>query len=163
MTLTRRRAIQITSVSALISAVAPAAFAFPKSTEDDARFEDKNLSLLNGMTSATFKPYIGTTFSVTAPVVAGKKLVLLSVVDFPATSSSSISEKLSVKANSNPVSGVPVKGFYLSFQGPSVRMPQNTYTLQHPSLGTLTILLVPSSTKSATAIYTATFAFLPAA
>ena len=57
----------------------------------------------------------------------------------------------------------PLTAFSLRFQGSGGLLPQETYTVSQPALGSFPLLLVPCALGAATPTYTATFTQFAAA
>lgn len=148
MQLSRRRAIQLATMSALATA-AGSAFAAQASKV----FTDENLVLYDNMSAAVFEPWVETEFVLSGPTVASQKLLLKSVRDLA----------ILAPAATQPAKGAApaphVTGFMLSFQGTGKALPQNTYILTNDGLGSFAAFLVPAG--SGHPKYTAVFASAP--
>lgn len=84
---------------------------------------------MSDLSADTFEPHDGSTF--TAPAENGAELTLVSVERGLAQE------------------GMPRDPFSLWFtSAPDVSLPQGTYTLEHGTLGTLELFIVPRSPKA---------------
>ena len=139
MSLSRRHFVQIASLSL------PAGAAFPKALAqeaEDERFSPENMAAFECMTRQSFEPYLRERFSIS---LAGKPLGRLTLI-----------EVTEIKSNSqSPLR--PLTAFALRFQGSGGLLPQETYTLSQPALGSFPLLLVPCAAGAATPTYTAIF------
>jgi hypothetical protein len=159
MSLTRRRFVQAASLSLLASTTLPSALAEAGAATQDPTFRAENLIAFNGVSIKAFEPLIGEEFAASSGHHSLGSLTLLSV-----------SEVVAAKAPTKPqmVGRVPqplqqsITGFTLRFQGSGTAMPQGTYILRNPSIGSLPLLLVPSHAGAGPATYTAVFNFLNA-
>jgi len=152
--LSRRRAIQLASMSALATA-AGSAFA----AQSSKVFSDQNLALYGGnLSAATFEPWVDSEFVLTGPTGASDKLLLKLVRDLATLAPAA-------NGTTEPVKGaVPaphVTGFMLSFQGTGRALPQNTYILSNIGIGNFAAFLVPAGNGQPK--YTAVFASAPKA
>ena len=163
MQLTRRRALKITTMSAAAVAMAPVALAAPVKSGKDVRFANRNLLPYGQFSVATFEPWIGSEFNVTEPSNGAASLTLVSVNDLslttqttPAPVSRGRARVFEPRRSNSPA----IWGFSLQFSGSGARLRQDTYTLNNSGFGSFSVFLVPSSQSSATATYTAIFAFV---
>lgn len=153
MKLSRRRAIQLASMSALATA---AGSVFAASSTSDKIFSDQNLSLYGNMSAATFEHWVGTDFVLSGQKGAGDTLVLKSVSDLSTLAPATSATTPQAKGSS---SGARVNGFMLEFQGSGAALPQNTYVLTNHAVGSFSAFLVPAG--SGQPKYTAVFASAP--
>jgi hypothetical protein len=154
--LSRRRAIQLASMSAF-AAAAGSAFAAGGSQSDKV-FSDQNLSLYGNLSAATFQPWVDTDFAVSGQKGAKDTMTLKSVSDLTAL-------ELATNGATGQTNGSPsprqVTGFMLKFQGTGAALPQDTYVLSNHALGSFSAFLVPAG--SGRPHYTAIFASVPPA
>ena len=152
MQLSRRRAIQLASMSALATA-AGTSFAAQASKV----FSDQNLALYGGNLSvATFEPWVDSEFVLTSPTGATDKLLLKSVRDLATLAPSATGATQPAKGS---LPAPHVTGFMLSFQGTGKALPQNTYVLSNIGIGDFAAFLVPAGNGQPK--YTAVFASAP--
>ena len=154
MKLSRRRAIQLASMSAIATA-AGTAFAAGASSQNSGVFSNENLILYENISAAVFQPWVGTVFTISGPSGAGGKLTLKAVANL-----SALAPPAANTSSRTKVPGTRVTGFTLTFQGTGKALPQTTYTLTHPGLGSFSVFLVPSGGKGQPT-YTAVFTFAP--
>jgi len=169
MLLTRRKALQLTSMSALVTAVSPMALAAAVHGSADKRFSDANLALYGNFSQAMFEPWVGTPFKVTSGSGMGRTLILSSVKSLTVTT-----PKASTQAGSAPVlksnlrrttslnaMSKQVEGFTLNFRASGPAMPQDTYTLSSNYMGSFSLFLVPGTSSLLSTNYSAVFSFTP--
>lgn len=154
MNLSRRRAIQLASMSAIATA-AGSAFA-AGAAQSEKIFSDQNLTLYANMSAATFQPWVDTDFTLSSQRRGIDTLVLKSVSDLTALAPPASDAASRVKEAST---GTPVTGFMLKFQGRGPAQPQDTYVLTNHALGSFSAFLVPAG--SGRPEYTAIFATAP--
>jgi hypothetical protein len=140
-------------MSAVLTAVGPAAITAYAAVQKDSRFSASNLGMYDYLSPEFFEPWIGAQFKATSPSQPEFVLKLIAVEPFAEQAAKS---GLIPKGNAQPVSG-----FSIRFQGVGSAFPQNTYTLSNSGVGSFSALLVPSGKDAPSATYTATFAFAP--
>jgi hypothetical protein len=121
---------------------------FSQSTANKT-FDEENLVLLDGVSPRVFESYIGATFSVLSESKAVGSLKLIAVTEFSPP-----------KRTSGTPSSQEVTGFTLRFQGSGKPLAQDVYTLQNHSLGSMSLLLVPSGATVSPTTYSAVFLHL---
>ena len=125
MSITRRTFLQASSVFTLSSIIPIQRVAgqIAKFRHDNATTADANSDPLANYSKATFEAYLNSIFQL--QTANGKvALTLIAVTDMPA-----------------PIGG---ECFTLLFRGGKQTHPQATYTLSHPALGTIHLLVVPA-------------------
>ena len=162
MNSTRRLFLQGAALS-VIAANLPSAFAQEQLKGRNISFDPESLTLLNGVSSQTFEPWIGSSFSVSLNNKSSGSLVLLSVNNLKP-------EARDVAPGPNglvPRHPVPkpsfeeaVVSFSLKFRRIGEPLPQNTYILSHDWLGTFPLFLVPSGLPGPRSTCTAVFSLL---
>jgi hypothetical protein len=140
-------------MSAVLTAVGPAAITAFAAVAKDPRFSGSNLAVYDNLSAEFFEPFIGAQFEATSPSQPEFALKLISVESFPARSEKS---GVTPKPKAQPVSGFSVR-----FQGIGHAFPQGTYTLSNSGAGSFSTFLVPSGKDATSATYTATIAFAP--
>jgi hypothetical protein len=151
--LSRRRAIQLASMSAIATA---AGSAFAGAAQSDKIFNDQNLALYANMSAATFQPWVDTDFTLSSQRGGIDTLLLKSVSDLTALALPASNAASQVK---EAAAGTPVTGFMLKFQGRGPAQPQDSYILTNHALGSFSAFLVPAG--SGRPQYTAIFANAP--
>jgi hypothetical protein len=153
MSLTRRHFVHVASFSLL----AHAAVAQKGPVFRDDPFNDENQDALEGVSAATFEPYVGERFTMSLPLHPSHALTLISVEKInPALNT----EKPRMNSHTPEAASQSSICFALHFQGWGVAQPQGTYTVKHPALGGMAMLLVPSDLKANPPTYTAIFNLL---
>jgi hypothetical protein len=142
MSHSRRAFIQ----SATLTLVAGAALPVFSQSTTNKTFADENLVLLDGVSPRMFEPYIGEMFSVLSESNAMGSLRLIAVTEFSPP-----------KPSSSKLSSQEVTGFTLRFRGSGNPLAQGVYTLQNHSLGSMSLLLVPSGETVSPTTYSAVF------
>jgi len=169
MLLSRRRALQIASMSALVTAVGPVAFASSAGSLEDPRFSDSHLAALDNLSLAFFEPWIGAKFKASSPT-RQTTLTLISAAGLPADpaepSASSAPNRTATGKDLSGLlpataSGAQVRGFSLRFEGSGSNLTQDTYTLSNSAVGSFSVFLVPSGKSGAAPTFTAIFAYAP--
>jgi hypothetical protein len=158
MSLTRRRFVQGASLSLLAGTSIPAVLAQAVSGAKDAAFDPENLSAFSGISIRTFEPLVGETFAVTSGHAGHPALTLISVKEVVPPSPEA--HPLPMVGRVPQPSRQPLTGFTLRFVGSGPDLQQDTYTLQNRSIGSISLLLVPSGPGTAPATYTAVFNLL---
>lgn len=164
MTISRRHFLETASLTVIAGAVMPGALAQRPPSLNDDRFNLDQLSILKGVSALTFKPLIGETFDAVQEGEFKDRLTLLEVND-PATAPEAGKEAQKVD-NMRLVGRIPkpwqqaVMSFSLRFQGTGVALQQETYTMEHASLGSFPLFLVPAGPGVDTHTYTATFSLM---
>jgi hypothetical protein len=133
-----------------------AAFAFPKAlfgagSSILGATGDLGELALQSMTSATFKPLVGTTFAVRSGTSQPAFLTLLSVTDIPqetAAGPAATDVNMPRLRTSQPL----VNTFSLLFFGSGETLAQGTYGLQHSVLGSFPLFIVPGQITNYTAV-----------
>ncbi|HEY1806687.1 MAG TPA: hypothetical protein VGG45_19610 [Terracidiphilus sp.] len=158
MPVSRRKFLGTASLTLLGTTVVPSALAEIGGAQTDDRFSPDHMKALIGATSARFKPLIGDNFTVTAPDGARYSWKLINVTD-----AESAIEPEEGPASFHPASrpkSVQATSFTLTFRGAGDTLPQETYTLEHESLGTFPLFVVPSGPEETPPRYSATFSLL---
>jgi hypothetical protein len=141
----RRDFIQTATLTLIAGATLPAL----SQSQPNETFSPENLVLLDGASQQLFESYIGETFSVLSESNAMGSIKLISVTEITPP---------------KPPSGAPVtqavEGFTLRFTGSGKPLPQGVYTLQNRTMGSMSVLLVPSGQKVAPTTYSAVFLHL---
>ena len=160
---TRRLFLQNAALSAIAATLPTAAFAQKLLTDQNKTFAPEALALLDGISSRTFEPWIGSTFQVSLNNKPMGSLVLLSVeeTDTEAKDASASPEMgLRIGPVRQPVNVPTMTSFSLHFQGAGTALKQNTYTVSHDWLGTFPLFLVPSGLSGMQPTCTAVFSLL---
>lgn len=157
MSVTRRQFLETASITALVSVLGPSALAQRGRDGNEDTFSPDRMTIFNGVSPQTFKSLIGEAFTATLDGKAFGSLTLIEV------SSPDSAKKGQPVAGSRLVGNVPKPSqqstinFKLRFQGESVPLKQNTYTLAHPALGKFPLFIVPAGPESKPPTYTAIF------
>jgi hypothetical protein len=145
MSHSRRDFIQSATLTLVAGVALPG---FSQSTANQT-FDAENLILLDGVSPRVFESYIGETFSVLSESNAVGSVRLIAVTEF-----------VPPKPTSSKPSSQEVTGFTLRFQGSGRPLAQGVYTLQNHSLGSMSLLLVPSGSTVSPTTYSAVFLHL---
>jgi hypothetical protein len=156
MSLTRRRFIETASLTLLASSVLPAPFAQSLAGLKNSPFKPENLSVLDGVSVETFKPFIGESFAVTQDGREICSLTLLSVTSATTAPPSTVTRVGIVPKPSSQL----ITSFSLRFRGSGAPLTQDTYTLDSDRLGSFPLFIVPAATGVTAPTYTATFTLL---
>ena len=131
MSITRRRFLKAGTLVALASAIPlkAAGQQIRKGNDDNPLYQSKDVAAdpLSHYTRATFESYLNSIFRLYAGSTT-VDLALVEVMDL-------------IPGTSNPQTGREC--FSLLFRGGSVALPQHSYKIEHPSLGTFQLFLVP--------------------
>jgi hypothetical protein len=151
MSLSRRHFVHLTSLSLLAGAVLPAAFA---QEGEDETFSPENMASFEGVSRQMFEPYVRERFSISRAGQSLGKLTLIEVTDItPAATEPSPQGGKGMALTK----GRALTSFALRFQGSGGRLPQATYILSQPALGSFPLLLVPAAPDVDPPTYTAIF------
>jgi hypothetical protein len=157
MSLTRRRFIQTASLSVLASAACPVAFAQSGFEPKDDLFDPEHLTVFNGVSPQSFESLIGETFAVRDASRPLGSLMLLSVA---AGAPVQAATKVPMVGRVPKPSQRPLTSFSLRFQGSGAALEQGTYTLEHETLGSFPLFIVPSGSGAEPPTSTAIFNLL---
>ncbi len=131
MSITRRRFLKAGTLVALASAIPlkAAGQQIRKGNDDNPLYQSKDVAAdpLAHYTRATFESYLNSIFRLYSGSTT-VDLALVEVMDL-------------IPGTSNPQTGREC--FSLLFRGGSVALPQHSYKIEHPSLGTFQLFLVP--------------------
>jgi hypothetical protein len=153
MSVTRRRFVEVASLSLLAGAALPAAFAQDGVGEKTEPFSSENLLVLNDASQKTFERFIGERFAIRNAERALGSLTLLSVEaapPIPAPAKHMVGRVPKAAPRS-------LTGFSLRFQGSGGTLPQGTYTFRNAGLGSFPLFIVPSGPRVTPHTYTAVF------
>lgn len=156
MSVTRRRFVEVASLSLLAGAALPAAFAQDGAGTKDEAFSSENLLALNDASQKTFERFIGERFAIRNTKQALGSLTLLSVEAAPPAPAPA-KHMVGRVPKASPKS---LPGFWLRFQGSGGALPQGTYTFRNAGLGSFPLFIVPSGPGVTPHTYTAVFTLL---
>jgi len=156
MSLTRRLFVRSATLSVLAGAAMPAVRALPLNSDDDDAGD--NSAVFSPGMLAVFEHLVGEKFAISR---SGRRLGRLTLI-----SAQAFQTPAPARNNVRMVGQVPTAksrslvGFNLRFQGSGGLLPQDTYLLEHASLGNFRLLLVPAAPEATPHTYTAVFNFL---
>lgn len=156
MSLTRRRFVEMASLSLLAGAAIPNAISQDDTRGKDDPFSAENLLALDEASQKTFERFIGERFTIRNAERALGSVTLISVEAAP-------SSLAPAKRMVGPVPKAPpqlVTGFSLRFRGSGGELPQGTYTFQNAGLGSFPLFIVPAGPRVTPPTYTAVFSSL---
>jgi len=157
MTITRRHFLETASITALAGAILPGALAQRGRPLNEDTFSPDGMAIFYGVSPQTFKSLIGEDF---AASLGGKPLGSLTLIKVNAAAPANQPEPAT---GARLVGRVPkpsqqaTTSFTLRFQGTGAGLEQETYTLNHPALGSFPLFIVPASREVNPPTYTAVF------
>jgi hypothetical protein len=156
MSLTRRKFVEVASLSVLAGAAIPAGFAQEGVGADDDPFSAENLLALNDLTQKKFERYIGERFAIRNAKRALGSLTLLAVEPAPPAPT-----QASPMVSHGPKAVTKTLASYsLRFRGSGGELPQGTYTFRNAGLGSFPLFIVPAGPHATPPTYTAVFTLL---
>lgn len=153
MSLTRRRFVEVVSLSLLAGAAIPNAIAQDDARAEDDPFSAENLLALNEASQKTFERFIGERFTIRNAKRALGSLTLISVEAAPPATAPA-KHMVGRVPKAKPLSPA---GFTLRFRGSGGELPQGTYTFRNAGLGSFPLFIVPSGPGVTPHTYTAVF------
>ena len=160
MTISRRHFLHTASLTVIAGTVLPGALAQSAQSLNDDRFNPDQLSILNRVSPLTFKPFIGEAFDATLAGEFKDRLILLAVNQpDPGKQETKVAGVRFVGPVPKP-SQQATQNFSLHFQGSSAALKQDTYTMEHASLGSFPLFIVPAGPGAPSTTYTAFFSLL---
>ena len=160
MSISRRRFVRSTALSALAGAALRSAWARPGMASKDVSFTPENLIALNGVSMRTFQSLAGENFTVSSGDRTLGAMTLLSVTEFAPPPAPPLKMRTLVAARVPRTATQSLSSFSVRFLGSGAALPQGTYTLANDSIGSMPLLLVPSGAGSSQNTYTAVFNLL---
>jgi hypothetical protein len=149
MSKSRRHFMQAAGMTLLASSAFPAFSQSELKAEVKKTFDPDNLTLLDSGSKELYERYLGLKFSVSVDTKPVGSMTLIEVKDLPVT-----------KPPAGYVPAQEVTGYSLRFRGYGTPLPQDVYTLHNPSLGSVSLLLVPSGLPGSSTTYSAIVARL---
>jgi hypothetical protein len=162
MPISRRRFVHSATLSVLAGAALRSAWAQKEVDLSRATFGPENLVAFNGLSMQAFQALKGETFAVSSGDRDLGSMTLLSVTQYVLPTPAPVKNRVIVLARQPLRPAQSLSGFAVQFLGSGAALPQGTYTLQNDSIGSLPLLLVPSSLGTSPTTYTAVFNFLVA-
>jgi Domain of unknown function (DUF6916) len=162
MPISRRRFVHSATLSVLAGAALRPAWSQMGLDLSTATFGSENLVAFNGLSMQTFQALKGEAFTVSSGDQALGSMTLLSVTEYVLPTPSTVKNRPIVLVRQPLRPAQSLSGFSVQFQRSGAALPQGTYTLQNDSIGSLPLLLVPSSAGTSPTTYTAVFNFLVA-
>jgi len=159
MPFSRRSFVQNATLTILAGSVIPSASAQTAATTKGEPLHFGNPISLKGVSGKSFEPLIGQNFTLTAADKPMGSLRLIAIEDLTPVSNPD-SQRFMVGRVPVTSPRQPIACFALRFQGQEPHLPQDTYTLRNPRIGSIALFLVPSSDQPAPAKYTAFFSLL---
>jgi len=156
MSLTRRRFVEMSSLSLLAGVAIPNAISQDDTRVQDDPFSADNLLALNEASQKTFERFIGERFTIRNAKRALGSLTLISVEaapPVPAPAKRMVGRVPKVLPQS-------ATGFSLRFRGSGGELPQGTYTFRNAGLGSFPLFIVPAGPRVTPPTYTAVFTLL---
>jgi hypothetical protein len=139
---TRRQFLGQTPAFLLLATLAPTALASSNGLAGN-RMRPVRVVSLDQMNCATFVPLLNSSFKCKPAGVSDRDLILAGIEEQPLTA---ISERASLET------------FSLLFWSRSdVKLPQGTYSLEHPALGEFALFIVPVDRANPGQLYEAVF------
>jgi hypothetical protein len=162
LSVSRRRFFQSATLSLLGGVALPSLFAKVAATSGgslaDEPFRPENLIAFGSLSQQTFLRLMGEDFAVSSDENSLGSITLISVtVDAPPVPAF---QRIPLVGRIPRIPSQKIRSFSVRFQGPSPALPQGTYSLYNPALGSIPLLLVPSQPGTNPNTYSAVFGFL---
>jgi hypothetical protein len=156
MSLTRRRFVEVASLSLLAGVAIPSAISQDDAPARDDPFRPENLLALNEASQKTFERFIDERFTIRNAKRALGSLTLISVEAAPPAPAPA----KQMVGRVPKVAPQAAAGFSLRFRGSGGELPQGTYTFRNAGLGSFPLFIVPSGPGLTPPTYTAVFTLL---
>ena len=157
MNFTRRQFLETASITALAGVLGASALAQRGRDGNEEIFSPDRLTIFNGVSPQTFKSLIGEAFTASLDREAVGSLTLIEVGSAESARQAHQATSGRMLGNIPKPSQQVIVCFTLRFQGEGSQLKQNTYTLEHPALGTFPLFIVPAGPEANPPTYTAVF------